>query len=118
MTLVSLVQRSDAPKVAAEESRKRVKRQLHPERVLWRFSNHNMPQAWDLDIAHACSGGDVSVEGHVVGNESQFTREGLAVIHECSDWWHKLVRCNLPTLMLSLLLIVSCIRLVSLYCTL
>lgn len=82
----------------ASRKRMKMKQKLLPKKVLWRFSNQNMPRAWDLEAEahHACSGGAESTptgscaEAQVPARPA--VREGLAVISECAEWWEKLVR--------------------------
>ena len=90
-------QKAEANGDVSGASRKRMKQKLLPKKVLWRFSNQNMPRAWDLEAEshHACSGGAVTASDSPA--EAQVparpvVREGLAVISECAEWWQKLVR--------------------------
>lgn len=90
------LQHAGATTEASGRTRKRLKRKLLPEKVLWRFSNQNMPRVFDLDSRQTCSVHHTEARPSATPPGDQlhspcFTREGLAVIRECSDWWNKLV---------------------------
>lgn len=52
-----------------------------PERVLWRWCNHNMPKAWDLDLELPEDSGGGGV----------LSREGLAIVLDSGEWWRQMV---------------------------
>lgn len=75
---------------------KKLKRKMHPDKVFWRYANQNMPRAWDLEQPRdECSSGRTCTstlpDSEADKSAPCLTREGLAVIRNCSDWWNTLV---------------------------